>query len=96
MAKLMAYADCSIIALTNDDPRLCDCNRIIDADNIPLNSDQPDKQREITLKADWKYVAEVNYRLSLVPLISAGRKGCQPDSFVPCVFGRSVFHPPRV
>jgi hypothetical protein len=52
------------VALANDDPRLCDCNQIIATDAIPLDTDHPDKQKELSLKGDWKYVAVVSYQFT--------------------------------
>jgi hypothetical protein len=96
VAKLLAYADCSIIALTNGDPRLCDCNKIVDTENIPLSTNQPDKQKEISVKADWKYVGETAYRFSKPMKQTGETKSSSPDKFIAEQFLRSVFHPPQV
>jgi hypothetical protein len=95
VAKLLAYADCSIQQLAHDDPRLCDCNQIVTADAVPLFPDQPDKQKEISIKADWKYETVVSYRfsdsdISIKQIFSSIR-----PSFIPEQFSRSVFHPPQ-
>jgi hypothetical protein len=95
MAKILAYADCSIILLSNKDPRLCDCNQIITADAVPINADQPDKQKELSLKADWKYTTLNTFRLEHNP---APAKQIFPGSkplYIPRQALRSIFHPPR-
>jgi hypothetical protein len=95
VAKLLAYADCSIQVLANGDPRLCDCNRIIAADAIPLAADQPDKQKDILLKADWKYVGVVSYQFSnTVMLIEETHTG-KFVSYIPKPTSQSIFHPPQ-
>jgi hypothetical protein len=95
VAKLLAYADCTIQVLAHDDPRLCDCNQIVTADSGPLLPDQPDKQKEISIKADWKYIAGVSYKISedivsVKQLFSINRASCQPEQFP-----SAIFHPPR-
>lgn len=95
MAKILAYADCSIILLTNNDPRLCDCNRIISADLLPIRSDMPDKQKELSLTTDWKYTTLNVFRLqsNAAPAkeIFSGTK----PLYIPQQSLQSVFHPPR-
>ena len=95
MAKLLAYADCSIQVLTNGDPRLCDCNRIVDTDAIPVAPDQPNKEKEIMLKADWKYVGEAAYKFSNASTLV--QKPITPNRFlfVPEQSPQAVFHPPQ-
>lgn len=95
VAKLLAYADCSIQMLANSDPRLCDCNKIIDTDAIPVGSDQPDKQKDISIKADWKYVGVVSYHFSHT-IIPAGKTfSANRFLLVPEKFPRAIFHPPQ-
>ena len=95
IAKLLAYADCSVIqVLSNKDPRLCDCNRIVDADAIPF-PDQPDKQQELSLKADWKYIAQAAYHLDNLAVANE-KSGL--SFFSPGISGKylaDIFHPPR-
>jgi hypothetical protein len=95
VAKLLAYADCSILVLTNGDPRLCDCNRIIDNDAIPVAADQPDKQKEISLKADWKYIGVVSYQFSHTIAVVGKTFSTNRFLAVPEKFPRAIFHPPQ-
>ncbi|MES2372018.1 MAG: hypothetical protein V4557_05520 [Bacteroidota bacterium] len=87
--------DCSILALANDDPRLCDCNQIIATDAIPLATDHPDKQKELSLKADWKYVGVVSYQFTNTLLSVENKRFNHLISSVPEQFPLSVFHPPQ-
>jgi hypothetical protein len=96
LAKLLAYADCSIVALTNDDPRLCDCNKIIDTEDIPLSTNGPDKQKDISIKSDWKYLGETAYHFSEPIALKEGKKFSSSRRFTAERFPRSVFHPPQV
>jgi hypothetical protein len=95
MAKMLAYVDCTYVMISNSDPNLCDCNRIVDTEAIPLGPDQPDKQKELTLKADWKYVAAIAYRFQhSIPADkntpAIGRFHYHPQQALD-----AVFHPPR-
>ncbi|MES2328020.1 MAG: hypothetical protein V4539_00365 [Bacteroidota bacterium] len=94
-AKLLAYVDCSVQVLTNGDPRLCDCNRIIASEAIPVGADHPDKQKELSLKADWKYVGVVSYRFSNTVTSVIKDSFNNLIAFIPEQFPQSVFHPPQ-
>jgi hypothetical protein len=91
----LAYADCSITLLANSDPRLCDCNQIIDADAIPVAADRPDKQKELSLKADWKYIGTCSYLLPPASIINQQKITAHNNSFIPEQDLREIFHPPR-
>ncbi len=95
IAKLLAYADCSIIQLTNADPRFCDCNRIIDSDAIPVAPDQPNKQKEISLKADWKYVSVTAFHYTNPYSLIDKAKTITPFVYIPLQNLKSVFRPPK-
>ena len=95
VAKLLAYADCSVqVMLTNKDPRLCACNRIIDDADIPMG-DLPDKQKELSLKADWKYTSTDYYTMDV--LFTAERSTMHPHylSSFPSRDPGDIFQPPR-
>jgi hypothetical protein len=96
LAKLLAYADCTIVAITNDDPRLCDCNKIVDTEDIPFSTNQPDKQKDISIKSDWKYLGETAYHFSAYLPLQDTKKLSSPGHFIAEEFPRSVFHPPEV
>jgi len=95
IAKLMAYADCSIRVLTNSDPRFCDCNRIMDDDAVPVAPDRPDKQKDISLKADWKYTCTDAYRFQNAPLVFSSVKNNAMLFFHASLFTKGIFHPPK-
>lgn len=95
MAKMMAYVDCSYIMLSNSDPNLCDCNRIVDNDAIPLGPDQPDKQKDISLKADWKYVVAAAYRFEGTIFTGKDILTTAYTAYHPQQSLQAVFHPPR-
>ena len=59
---MMAYVDCTFVAITYDNPELCDCNRIIDTDLLPSSPDIPDRQKDLSVKADWKYLGSSRFR----------------------------------
>jgi hypothetical protein len=95
MAKILAYVDCSYIVLSSQDPLLCDCNKIIDANMIPFAPDNPDRQKDISLKADWKYVAVTEFRLGITPAATAAPNAIYTPGAIPLQSLRAVFHPPR-
>jgi len=95
VAKLLAYTECSVqVMLAHADPRFCDCNKIIATADIPMGQ-QPDKQKELSLKADWKYTAAEYF--TTPGMITGGLQKRYPDhpsSFLSENTG-SVFQPPR-
>jgi hypothetical protein len=96
MAKLLAYADCTYQRMSNEDPRLCDCNKIVDLDALPIVPDQPDKQKEISIKADWKYTVFGYCRENaLLPQLVKSRQA-SPFIYMPLVLGVDIFHPPQL
>jgi hypothetical protein len=95
MAKLLAYVDCSYIVLSRQDPLLCDCNKIVDANMIPFAPDNPDRQKDISLKADWKYVAVTEFSLGIAPAATATPNAIYTPGAIPLQSLQAVFHPPR-
>jgi len=95
VAKLLAYADCSLQLLTSQDPQLCDCNRIVDADAIPLAADQPNKQKEISLKADWKYVGVASFEMNSLFAVNGESIHNLDFLFIPSQYLQDIFHPPQ-
>jgi hypothetical protein len=95
LAKLLAYADCSYIVLSSQNPLLCDCNKIVDANMIPFAPDNPDRQKDISLKADWKYVVVTEFSLGIAPATSAVPNAIYTPGTIPLQSLQSVFHPPR-
>ncbi|MDB5210905.1 MAG: hypothetical protein JWQ30_1732, partial [Sediminibacterium sp.] len=80
---------------TNGDPRLCDCNRIIASEAIPVGPELPDKQKELSLKADWKYVGVVSYQFSNTATPVIMNTFSRTVAFIPEQFPQSIFHPPQ-
>lgn len=95
VAKILAYTDCSIQVLANGDPLFCDCNRIIDIDAIPIAPDREDKQKEISLKADWKYIGESTFKPCNPSEMIAKPTRFFQSPFVSQLYLQSIFHPPQ-
>jgi hypothetical protein len=94
-AKMMAYVDCSFVMLSNSDPNFCDCNLVVASDMIPLTPDMPDKQKELSLKADWKFVVADTFTFSDQTTIAGKPVAGTTSSYIPQQSLQSVFHPPR-
>lgn len=92
---MLAFVDCTYIMISNSDPNLCDCNRIVNTDAIPVGPDQPDKQKEISLKADWKYIAAIAYRFPSGIAAAEKMLAISPCQYHPQESLHAVFHPPR-
>ena len=91
----MAYADCSVqVMLTNRDPRLCACNRIIDDADIPMG-DLPDKQKELSLKADWKYTSTAYFKMDDLFVAAPAPMYAHFLSLIPSQNPGDIFQPPR-
>lgn len=91
----MAYVDCTIVVLTNGDPLLCNCIRVGEAYNIPVVPDQPNKEKEISLKTDWKYIGVTVYTFSNPsPEISKPIASYKNFS-IPKQNPADIFHPPQ-
>ncbi|NCI51909.1 hypothetical protein GWC95_18440 [Sediminibacterium roseum] len=93
---MLAYADCSVIAIANGDPLLCDCNKIVETAAIPDFPAQQDKQKDISLKTDWKYFGETAYHFYSPVQAEKDKKLPSSTDLVQDQFPRSVFHPPQV
>jgi hypothetical protein len=64
VAKMMAYADCSIQVLSNSEPLLCDCIKIIGLDQVPMSADETNQQQKIAQHTDWKYTVSSAFNLA--------------------------------
>jgi len=95
VAKILAYADCSIKALSNTDPSLCDCNRIVDVESTPIAPDRPDKEKELSIKTDWKYVGESSYKFVNPSVAIEKPLATESYLFIPQQYLQAVFHPPQ-
>jgi hypothetical protein len=94
-AKMMAYVDCSFVMLSNSDPDFCDCNLIVASDMIPLTPDMPDKQKELSLKADWKYVVAETFTFTGKTTGFRKPHAAFAGEYIPQQSLQSIFHPPR-
>ncbi len=94
-AKMLAYVDCSFVMLSNSDPNFCDCNMIVTADMIPSTPDMPDRQKELELKADWKYVPAESFLFSGFTAEPVSQLYNTTNNWLPQQSLRAVFHPPR-
>jgi hypothetical protein len=94
VAKILAYADCTIVVLSNNESELCDCTKFIDAASIPLSNEESHQQKQLAFKTDWKYILSNN------PLFCTGFTPISPKisklSFLrfPSPFLKSIFRPP--
>jgi hypothetical protein len=95
VAKMMAYVDCSFVMLSNSDPDFCDCNLIVASDMIPPTPDMPDKQKELSLKADWKYVVADAFTCTDQTIVAGKPVAAIISEYIPLQSLQSVFHPPR-
>lgn len=94
IAKMMAYADCSIQVLSNKEPLLCDCIKIIGLDQVPMSADETNQQQKLAQQTDWKFT--VNH-----PFYLPNWKVAINNEFnefylakIPAQRAFSIFHPP--
>ncbi|MFZ6023256.1 MAG: hypothetical protein ACOYVG_02235 [Bacteroidota bacterium] len=92
VAKFLAYAECSALAITMADKNWCDCmfTENTDTDGIPAT----EKQKDIQFKTDWKFTAEKKIMLGDIDnhLLLVKNNFLQPQ--LPTPFLPAVFHPP--
>lgn len=92
VAKFLAYAECSALAVSQADQNWCDCmlTADTDTDGIPAT----EKQKDIAFKTDWKYTTAVAYEQS-TDFISLDRS--HTDFIADALlhpYQKAVFHPP--
>ncbi|SJZ68265.1 hypothetical protein [Sediminibacterium ginsengisoli] len=95
-ARILAYTDCSIQRLANEDPRLCDCTRILTDDATNPLKGMPDKQKELLQKSDWKYLPTDKKATMAFHPAGSPKKYRSVFVFIPAAPERSVFHPPAI
>ena len=94
-AKMLLYADCSFKAMMNEDPRFCDCSKIIDVAAYPSTDGQSEKQQNLEQKTDWKYLAQERFQFqTALHTITASFQTMQ-NNRIPNQHLGSVFHPPK-
>lgn len=92
VAKILAYAECSALAISQADQNWCDCmlTADTDTDGIPAT----EKQKDIAFKTDWKYTSIASYDQTYV----MGSFHQTPTVFIPDAlldpYQKAVFHPP--
>jgi len=95
-AKLLLYADCSFKAMMNEDPRFCDCSKIIDVAPYPTTDGQSEKQQNLEQKTDWKYLAQEKYQYQTNHLRTVNSFQPKQNKSIPNQHLASVFHPPKL
>ena len=92
VAKFLAYAECSALAVTMADKNWCDCmlSADTDIDGIPAT----EKQKDIQLKTDWKFTPEKNMVLSSQTEITVLIQNEFLLPFMPLPTKGGIFHPP--
>lgn len=79
----------------NEDPRFCDCSKIIDVAPYPTTDGQSEKQQNLEQKTDWKYLAQEKFQFqtSLQTILPSYQ--AQQQNNIPKQYQGSVFHPPK-
>ncbi len=90
----MAYADCSIQVLSNSEPLLCDCIKIIALDQVPMSADESNQQQKIALQTDWKFTVVSPYNLPQKVVFNTIHISQFCLAKVPAKRAESIFHPP--
>lgn len=67
----------------------------MDTDSIPVGQDKPDKQKEISSKADWKYLGVTNCTLVNPSIFLHTPTVSREIVFIPTQYGAEVFRPPQ-
>jgi len=89
----MAYAECSVKVVTGKSTEDCGCS-LTDSKPAPHDHSLPDKQKDITLKTDWKYITNkplhTDFQLfSLAKVVAQYQQAYHKEVTLP-----GVFHPP--
>ena len=91
---MMAYADCSIKILSNKEPLLCDCIKIIGLDKVPMSADETNQQQKLSQQTDWKFTVTKPFILpnDAIAINYLFNQFC--SSSLPAKRAHSFFHPP--
>lgn len=92
VAKILAYAECSALAISQADQKWCDCmlTADTDTDGIPAT----EKQKDIAFKTDWKYTSIASYEpLNVIGSFDHTYTRFNPDALLQ-PYKKAVFHPP--
>lgn len=92
VAKFLAYAECSALAITMADKDWCDCmfTTDTDTDGIPAT----EKQKDILFKTDWKFTTEKNIAVNDLNKYTRSPKNDFIAAQLPWPYIGAVFHPP--
>lgn len=92
VAKILAYAECSALAVTMADQNWCDCmfTTNTDTDGIPAT----EKQKDIQFKTDWKFTTEKNIVVGDLHNYPVSVKHSFLSFSLPAPYLTAVFHPP--
>lgn len=92
VAKILAYAECSALAISQADQNWCDCmlTADTDTDGIPAT----EKQKDIAFKTDWKYTTITSQdQTYLTASFCKIQAVFIPDALLE-PYKKGVFHPP--
>ena len=81
--------------MMNEDPRFCDCSKIIDVAPYPITDGQSEKQENLEQKTDWKYLAQEKYQFQSALQTAITSFQSNQNQLIPIQYQGSVFHPPK-
>lgn len=94
VAKFLAYAECSALAVTVQDINWCDCMISADTDTDTDGIPATEKQKDIQLKTDWKFTAGKNIAFAEDHFTTDITPGSFYNANLPKPYGTAIFHPP--
>ncbi len=94
--KILMYADCSFRAMMNEDPRFCDCSKIIEVAAYPATDGHAQKQQSLEQQTDWKYLSLQQFRLASLQILKEPSLPKGLLTFHPQLHLGDIFHPPQV
>jgi hypothetical protein len=90
VAKLVAYADYVVDAVTNKKVNICDCEPILEKGN---NADH--KDHHIVIKTDWTYTITPILSFEALPVDSSSEFSIYTNNNL-SNFSHTIFQPPKV
>lgn len=81
--------------MMNEDPRFCDCSKIIDVAPYPTTDGQSEKQQNLEQKTDWKYLAQERFQFQTSLSTTVTSFQTKQNNRIPIQHQGSVFHPPK-
>ncbi|WP_153801046.1 hypothetical protein [Foetidibacter luteolus] len=96
VARILAFAEC-LAAASPGTEEFCDCIGASNSHHTPSSHSLPDKQKEITLKTDWKYTGTAALESIACPVVALCCNHIKPAcDKLPHSFLYGIFHPPRI